>query len=47
MLGKLGSHPHMAHYLLYGSVFFLFGFQITGIGPIIPYLADAYAYKET
>ena len=47
MLEKFRGHPHLTHYLLYGATFLIFGFQITGLGPIIPYFADTYGYKET
>ena len=47
MLERFRSHPHLSHYLLHGSTFLLLGFQITGLGPIIPYMADEYGYKET
>ena len=47
MLESFKEHPHLSHYLLYGATFFIFGFQITGLGPIIPYFSDEYGYKET
>ena len=47
MIKKLTSNPQQGHFLAYSFVFILYGSMHVGLGPLIPYLADAKGISET
>jgi len=42
---KLTSLKYPSHFILYCLTFTLYAAAMTGVGPFIPYLADATQYK--
>ena len=44
---KFGSLKQPAHFLIYCFNFILYAVFMTGIGPLIPYLAEETGHKET
>ena len=40
MIQKIRSNPNLLHFIAYSLSFISFGAAITGLGPLIPFLAE-------